>query len=582
LERSQLESRAAGSAHLGRPFFNGAFMRPITILIFALLVFLIDLGSASTALSHGAIALCTRGRFTIALGASKDKPTLEAAQSAARASFVPNTTWGCLAPDRFVSLSDSCVAVTSRGGPFDSSPIEEKHFWIRAALSGQEAVADALAACRSSGWPNCVLNEVVCDGEATSNSAENAKPTTVVPGDDLKEFFRRFGPLEPADKSPPHQAESQVEAVQRPDSIPDRPRFSVEAVVKETPADPLFSLATLNRFIELASRDVRQYVSQHDWEWITLIAATAAVFLFVGTQLYSLMRTGRRRLRDIAFNASGSVLFVLLLAIGWLVGSYAIQKLVGFGSTLSSAGKLLLISVVIGIVLLAIPHAFWRALGKIFSGPHAPVPAPATQPPSTEVTPQSAVEVAVAEPEIEPVSPRTLPAVISQSADVLKPMPPLEGIVLKLKRSQKTGTLGGLIYMLDARIDASQETLSLIAKHKLGNRLIYESEARQKHAAAAQGHLAATRGGPSLLAPASEQAKGAVGTLWNLGRATVSAVIASLALRITVNSLLSGVHVECKDMEELLEAEAAIREAKENLEGFLEAAQTFDGREEIH
>jgi hypothetical protein len=552
-------------------------MRPITIFIFALLVFLIDLGSATTALSHGAIALCTTGRFTIAVGVSKDKPTPEAARSAARAAFVPNTVWGCEAPDRFVYLSDSCVAVTSHGGPMDSSPIEEKHFWLRAALSGQEAVADALAACRLSGWPNCALNEVVCDGEATSKRLENAKPATAVP-DELKEFFRRFGRGGPADEPSPGQTESQVEAVQRPDSIPDRPKFSVDAVVKETPADPLFSLATLNRFIELASRDVRQFISQHDLEWITLIAATAAVCLFVGTQLYSLIRTGRRRLRDIAFNASGSVLFVLLLTIGWLVGSYAIQKLVGFGSTLSSAGKLLLISVVIGIVLLAIPHAFWRALGKIFSGPHAPVPA--TQPPSTEVTPQPAAEVAVAE--IEPVSPNTLPAVISESADVLKPMPPLEGIVLKLKRSQKTGTMGGLIYMLDARIDASQETLSLIVKHKLGNRLIYESEARQRHAAAAQGHLAATRGGPSLLAPASEQAKGAVGTIWKLGRATVSAVRASLALRITVNSLLSGVHVECKSMEELLEAEAAIREAKENLEGFIETAQTFDGREEIH
>jgi hypothetical protein len=209
-------------------------------------------------------------------------------------------------------------------------------------------------------------------------------------------------------------------------------------------------------------------------------------------------------------------------------------------------------------------------------------PASATQPPLTEVTPQSAVNTAVAEPEIEPVSPNTLPAVISQSADVLAPMPPLEGIVLKLKRSQKTGTMGSLIYMLDARIDASQETLNLIARHNLGNRLIYESEARQKHAAAAQGHLAATRGGPSLLAPASEHATGAAKTIWNLGRAAVSAVRASLALRITVNSLLSGVHVECKDMEELLEAEAAIREAKENLEGFIETAKTFDGREEIH
>jgi hypothetical protein len=194
---------------------------------------------------------------------------------------------------------------------------------------------------------------------------------------------------------------------------------------------------------------------------------------------------------------------------------------------------------------------------------------------------QAAIELPP-EPEPLPVPSNSLPAVIPQSTEVLQPMQPLEGIVLRLKRSQKTSTMGNIIYMLDARIDASQETLDLIYRHSLGGRLIYESEARQKHAANAQGHLANTRGGPSLLAPASEQAMGAAKTMWKLGRAAVSAVRASLALRITVNSLLSGVHVECKDMEELLEAEAAIREAKENLEGFIETAKTFDGREEIH
>jgi Domain of unknown function (DUF4189) len=196
--------------------------------------------------------------------------------------------------------------------------------------------------------------------------------------------------------------------------------------------------------------------------------------------------------------------------------------------------------------------------------------------------PQTVSELSSQVTEVETVLRRGLPAVISPATEVLQPMPPLEGIVLRLKRSQKKSTMGNIIYMLDARIDASQETLDLISRHRLGGRLIYESEARQKHAANAQGHLANTRGGPSLLAPASEQAMGVAKTMWKLGRAAVSAVRASLALRITVNSLLSGVHVECKDMEELLEAEAAIREAKENLEGFIETAQTFDGREEIH
>jgi hypothetical protein len=36
--------------------------------------------------------------------------------------------------------------------------------------------------------------------------------------------------------------------------------------------------------------------------------------------------------------------------------------------------------------------------------------------------------------------------------------------------------MGGPIYMLDARIDVSAEAQSLISKHNLGSRVIYESE----------------------------------------------------------------------------------------------------------
>jgi hypothetical protein len=174
-----------------------------------------------------------------------------------------------------------------------------------------------------------------------------------------------------------------------------------------------------------------------------------------------------------------------------------------------------------------------------------------------------------------------LPLVVPQTPEVLQSTPPPEGIVLKLKRSQKQGTMGGLIYMLDARIDVSAEARSLISKHALGSRVIYESEARQRHAENVRGHLDNSRSGTPIFAPAGDQAKGLGRSLWGLARAGVSAARAALALEITVSSLMAGVHVECKDMEELLEAEGAIREAKENLEGFLETAKTFDGHEEI-
>src|SRR5262249_55058698 len=133
----------------------------------------------------------------------------------------------------------------------------------------------------------------------------------------------------------------------------------------------------------------------------------------------------------------------------------------------------------------------------------------------------------------------------------------------------------------DARIDVSSEIRDLIEKHKLGARVIYESDARQRHAANARGHVEDSRSQTSIFAPPRAQVMGLGRTLWQLTKASVSATMAALALRITVSSLMAGVHVECKSMDELLEAESAIRAAKGNLEGYIEEIRRFDGTEEI-
>ena len=52
----------------------------------------------------------------------------------------------------------------------------------------------------------------------------------------------------------------------------------------------------------------------------------------------------------------------------------------------------------------------------------------------------------------------------------------------------------------------------------------------------------------------------------------------ALALRVTVDSLVSGRHIECKDLDELLGAEAAVMEACKTIKVYLETAVTFDGR----
>lgn len=142
---------------------------------------------------------------------------------------------------------------------------------------------------------------------------------------------------------------------------------------------------------------------------------------------------------------------------------------------------------------------------------------------------------------------------------------------LKLKRSQRAGgMLGGkVIFVLDARADLSADEEPLIQKYKLGSLIIYDSDARKKHAEAGYGHF-------------DEAANSSVGrSLWKNARGLASAAMMALSLRVTVDGLMSGQHIECKDLDELLGAEAAILDACKSLKGYLETALTFDGREEV-
>ncbi len=142
---------------------------------------------------------------------------------------------------------------------------------------------------------------------------------------------------------------------------------------------------------------------------------------------------------------------------------------------------------------------------------------------------------------------------------------------LKLKRSQRAGGMmgGKVLFALDARADLSAEEKNLVQKYKLGSLIVYDSVARQKHAAAGYGHF-------------DEAAHSSVGrSLWKNARGLASAAMMALSLRITVDGLVSGQHIECKELDELLGAEAAILDACKALKGYLETALTFDGREEV-
>ncbi|WP_456668379.1 hypothetical protein [Bradyrhizobium sp. USDA 3240] len=163
----------------------------------------------------------------------------------------------------------------------------------------------------------------------------------------------------------------------------------------------------------------------------------------------------------------------------------------------------------------------------------------------------------------------------------LRHEPASQSMSLKLRRSQRSTLTGKIIFVLDARIGLSAEAHALIQKYRLGSFVVYDSQARERHREATKEHLETTRDHPPLTSGMTTQLLGLGKTFYRLGRASVSATMAALALRITVDSLIRGVHVECDSMDELLGAERAIKEAATNLKGFLEEAATFDGREEV-
>lgn len=148
---------------------------------------------------------------------------------------------------------------------------------------------------------------------------------------------------------------------------------------------------------------------------------------------------------------------------------------------------------------------------------------------------------------------------------------------LKLKRSQRAGgMMGGKVFFgLDARAELSPDERNLVQKYGLGKIVVYDSEARKKHGESAYGHFDDAATTPSYTASSAGR------SLWKNARGLASAALMALSLRVTVDSLMSGQHIECKDLDELLGAESAIRDACGNLKAYLETAVTFDGREEV-
>lgn len=118
---------------------------------------------------------------------------------------------------------------------------------------------------------------------------------------------------------------------------------------------------------------------------------------------------------------------------------------------------------------------------------------------------------------------------------------------LLLRRDQRQGMLGKVVFALEVRAELSPEELANIKKYKLGDTELYASHKLE--------------GGSGLLGVAS--------------RLAYKAII----IQVTVNDLTNGKRIECKDVIEMLAVEDQIREAAQTFAQVLAAAANFGGEE---
>jgi hypothetical protein len=121
---------------------------------------------------------------------------------------------------------------------------------------------------------------------------------------------------------------------------------------------------------------------------------------------------------------------------------------------------------------------------------------------------------------------------------------------LLLRRDQRSGMLGKMIFTLEVRADLSEEERSAIAKYKLGDTVLYEKNTMVDP-------------GSGLLGLASRLA------------------FKAMNMSVSVKDLANGKKLELKDIVEMLAVEDQVREAAKTFNAVLNAAKTFGGEEVV-
>ena len=121
---------------------------------------------------------------------------------------------------------------------------------------------------------------------------------------------------------------------------------------------------------------------------------------------------------------------------------------------------------------------------------------------------------------------------------------------LLLRRDQRSGLRGKVVFTLEVRADLSPDEKAKIAKYKLGSTILYSKNAMKE--------------------ASGDYAQLGYALMWR-----------TLNLIISVNDLENGKKIECKDILEMLGAEGQIKEAAQAFKQVLDAASHFGGQEVV-
>lgn len=121
---------------------------------------------------------------------------------------------------------------------------------------------------------------------------------------------------------------------------------------------------------------------------------------------------------------------------------------------------------------------------------------------------------------------------------------------LLLRRDQRSSLMGKPVFQLDVRADISAEEKKYIQHYRLGETLLYS-----------QGEIV-------------DRGKGLLGLASRLAFHAIN-------ISVTVNDLVNGKRIECKNIVEMLAVEEQIKDAAATFKQVLNAATHFGGEEAI-